>query len=120
MANNKCKKCGGSLIDEYGIRRCIHCGTESINPRERHRYLEENKDEIIADFKKIGYKKTVLKWRLSTATIVKLREKWGIVSSRGNDNHLPSLPEFSNDWNPEVQLKWLEIWGNVVAKIGEK
>jgi len=91
----------------------------------RHRYYEQNKEAIVKDMLEIGRKRTREKWGIPQPTIVYLEARWLTDQQRAQvtdagipigDGCLPMLPFFSNDWEPEVQVKWLEIYGKLYVK----
>jgi len=114
------------------------------NIKERHRYYEEHKDEIIADLKTIGRTPTRKKWNIPAGgAIVSLLKRWltqeerdaislikskrgpkqkgnipprqGTLAPSANGDH-PKFPEFSNEWVPAVQLKWFDLYEKLLAE----
>ena len=85
---------------------------------DKHEYYEKHKEEILHDLKVLGRKTTKEKWKLAASTLVTLLTRWRVpLEERVAPNGwLPQLPEFSNTWEPEVQVKWLEIYGKLYVK----
>lgn len=101
------------------------------NNRERHRYYEEHREEIVANLKTTGLRATSKKWNIPRSSINTLLARWltqeerdAIPRRRGRPSarqkrsslprpanaHQPKFPDFSNEWAPPVQLKWLELY----------
>jgi hypothetical protein len=90
---------------------------------ERHKFYEDNKQSILSDVQSIGRPATSRKWGIPSGSLSLLLYRWG-KESKGkpppppppdpDSDILPELPAFSNDWTPEVQLKWLEVYELVV------
>jgi len=106
------------------------------NNREKHQYYEQQKEQILADLRSIGRPATRKKWNLTSSTIHQLESRWltpqetkdltmqsqkerrasdrqqkASTTPGGNThNHLPSFPEFSNEWAESVQIKWFELY----------
>lgn len=102
----------------------------------RHDYYVAHKDEIIADLFALGNAATRKKWEIPIQTVHNLKSRWltpeqraqitrwgpgpapsplSSSSSSGN-GRLPHFPEFSNNWEPEVQLQWLEVYGTLASE----
>jgi hypothetical protein len=94
---------------------------------QKHRYIEENKDAIIADLFNIGRIAVRVKWDIGNTSLYAFEKKWltegqrdrltsiGNILRQAPRSHngqpiLPAFPAFSNQWDPETQLKWLEIY----------
>jgi hypothetical protein len=108
-------------LDQGKIPKASH-----KNNQVRHRYYEANKTDIIADIINIGPAAARKKWGIPTASYGFLTLRWqpeinkqaallGHVGSSPSSNGLPRLPEFSNDWEPEVQIKWLDVFAKVAT-----
>jgi len=103
--------------EENGLK-CLQCGNGPLCKRQKHAYLVVNRDRILADLKKLDFGATCKKWHLSSSNIYNLRKGWKPqpvelpvpVQEPVANFILPELPAFSNDWDPAVQLKWLEVW----------
>jgi hypothetical protein len=102
---------------------------------ERKRYYESHRDEIVRDLLTLGRPATLKKWGIPTSTITGLEKRWlkpeyraAITRASGaavplahdpgtpGDGHLPHFPEFSNTWDPTVQLTWLEVYRDLHAR----
>jgi hypothetical protein len=104
--------------------------------RERHKYYEKNKEAIIADLLTLGRAATQKKWGIPPGgTITSLEERWLTEEQRStipsnprgrpkqqphhstiatpSNGRLPPLPPFSDKWQPEVQLQWLEVYAHL-------
>jgi len=105
---------------------------------EKHRHYEEHKEEILADLRSIGRPATRKKWKIPSGTMGALEERWlspqerkaltprsnaskgpstrsQAVVTTTNNNHLPSFPEFSNEWPESVQVKWFEVYEQLIS-----
>lgn len=118
-ADKTCGKCGAPLIKSDGGSYCsAMCGNEVKSTEERHKFLKANLDEIIGDCLFRGVVKTAAKWQISENCLYKTpeihealeRKRAGLLEVPSTNGATPKLPEFSNDWTSEVQLKWLGIW----------
>jgi len=110
----------------------------TISNMEKHRHYEEHKEEILADLRSIGRPATHKKWSIPTGTMTALEIRWltlqerKALTSRSNaskgpstrrqavvttptNNHLPSFPEFSNEWAESVQVKWFELYEQLIS-----
>ena len=113
-----CRRCGGTLIPDHGVLMCIFCSEEYVSTKDRGQYLQDFKDEILADKKTIGTKKTIDKWKISSSTLWNLAggkqdnkpAKTGPAPGPSPNGRLPSFPEFSNDWQPEVMIGWFNAY----------
>ena len=82
-----------------------------LSRAKRHVILDENKYHIMKDVRMMGKGKTLRKWSLAPSTLYVLLASWQYGENPKAD--IPLLPAFNNDWTPEVQVKWLEIYKNV-------
>jgi hypothetical protein len=100
----------------------------------KHRYYEENKDAIVADLFSLGRPATRAKWNIPSSTMSQLQGCWLTAEQRAQitaityslpakprspktkaqNGRLPAFPEFSNNWDPAIQLKWLEIYEGLI------
>jgi hypothetical protein len=115
---NKCGECGGELKPEEDRLVCSGCGRSTFSKALRHQYLERNKSAILKDLDILTREQVEKKWGIPPSTFSGLLRRWGhraitphsrkapAAQTRGSDGHLPSFPEFSNEWAPEVQLAW--------------
>jgi hypothetical protein len=112
------------------------------NIQERHRYYEDNKEAIIADLLSLGRAATRKKWNITSSSLHSLEKRWLTEEQRAtilgdnpgrpkqqphpstsptpSNGQLPPLPQFSDKWQPEVQLKWLEIYEHIVTMVSVK
>jgi len=104
---------------------------ERTNIKARHKFYEENKDAIVADFLKMGKQPARRKWRIPKGTLPRLIEKWlspeqvAIMNQVGlpavpaaeENGQLPPLPPFSALLDGPAQLKWLEIYAKLIEGI---
>jgi len=110
----------------------------TISNMEKHQRYEEHKEEILADLRSIGRPATRKKWKIPSGTMGLLEERWltpqerqaltsrsrtssksparrqAVVTTPTN-NHLPSFPEFSNEWPESVQVKWFEVYEQLIS-----
>lgn len=113
----RCPKCkSNNLVKEDGRQKCLSCGYEIVSKREKHAFIIANAKEIANDYLELGYEKTIYKWRISKTALYAIPEIKEVRIQRPQlyvkptDGQMPDLPQFSNEWSSEVQLKWLEIW----------
>ena len=99
--------------------------------KERHKYYEANKEAIIADLLSQGRAAVHKKWNITGSTLHSLERRWlteeqkkaipstpretphPSTSSAPSNSRLPPFPQFSDKWQPEVQLQWLEVYGEL-------
>jgi hypothetical protein len=110
-----------------------------VNIRARSKFYEDNRDAIIADFGSIGKTRTRHKWSIPKGTLNRLIDRWltpeqkasiapspyitRVASSPGAkspNGRLPHFPEFSGTWQPEVQVRWLDVYEKLATKQGGK
>lgn len=95
---------------------------KGINPQERHRYYEENRGAILADIIAMGPEAARRKWKIPITSFAQITARWqkqGIQPGATMDMSryvLPPFPEFSNNWETEVQLSWLETYRALAGK----
>lgn len=104
---------------------------------EKHRHYEEHKEEILADLRSTGRKATCNKWNIPRSSMAQLEKRWLSPQERQaltlrshasrkspagsqavvtpTNNHLPSFPEFSNEWAESVQVKWFEVYEQLIS-----
>jgi len=119
-----CTKCGQKTVKDHGIETCLSCGTEVVSTIERRKFIKANAPGILQDSKELGQKKTCAKWRISTSTFQKLKHlskgaaapQVPAPAADPRRNGLPPLPEFDKSWETEVQLRWLNIWGESYSR----
>lgn len=110
-----------NLMKEGKKRICLSCGREVKNATEKHKFIELNEEEIVQDYLVRGCSETTRKWGISTSTLYRLEGIREIMGQRhlanmDNHRHLPQMPEFSNEWTSDVQMKWLEIYSVLLDK----
>lgn len=114
----------------------------TISNIEKHKHYEEHKDEILADLRSTGRLATYKKWKIPRSTMAQLEKRWltpqemqaltlrsrthrksparsqAVVTTPTNNvhNNLPSFPVFSNEWAESVQLKWFEIYEQLIRQ----
>lgn len=110
---HKCRRCGEPAPFEEGVSKCLSCGQEEVDRRQRHKFLEGNKGEILRDVLTIGSTKAKQKWGLSDATFETIKRRWQlrkVWSVPLTTNGLPKLPAWRDDWPDELKLKWFEAY----------
>jgi hypothetical protein len=113
-----CIHCGGNLIRDNGERKCLQCGRAWKSLKELHQFYTEHRFEILKDIADLGRPAAMGKWRMPSGTATSLLRSWlheqgpkpEPAPAKPADDHLPVLPVFCNEWAPEVQVKWLEVW----------
>jgi hypothetical protein len=108
---------------------------------KRMQDLDTKKDAIITDLFSVGRLATRSKWNISGAGLLNFEKRWLTNEQRVQltelgkklglqkiltphhpefakpplaDSRLPAFPEFSNNWDPAIQLKWLEIYEGLI------
>jgi hypothetical protein len=101
---------------------------------KKHRYYEDNKEAIIADLLSQGRSATRKKWNIPKGSLGRLERKWlteeqrlklsvnpdtppgtpepphPSTTSAPSNGRLPPFPPFSDNWEPEVQLSWIDAY----------
>ena len=93
---------------------------------ERHEYYLANKEAILTDHYALGHSRTAKKWEIPSSTLAGLMRKWlGAKDDAGRPGRwtgiyrLPSFPPFSNSWEPQVQVLWLQAYMKLLdSKVG--
>ena len=121
--NGKCKECGGKLVTEDGRLVCSICGRPVWNKALKHAFFEEHKEEILSDLDTMPQEALLKKWNIPSGSLGSLKKRWGYHASApphrarapkpGANGQLPSFPEFSNGWQPEVQLAWINAYASL-------
>ena len=114
----KCTHCGGQLLKDPDGRKCLQCGRAWRTAPEVCKFYDSHKKEILADIADMGRGKAAAKWQIPSGSMGKILERFLHGKQSGQkpapgistNHHGPELPAFSNDWTPEVQIKWLETW----------
>lgn len=112
---------------------------KAANNHKKHSYYQDHKAEILKDIATLGRPAAEKKWHIASGTMSGLKKiwelEWPVKESRKPSkkasakvsqnvpgetkepknipaiNHdLPPFPVFSNDWDLELQLRWLDIW----------
>jgi len=120
----RCEHCNGQIVKEHDRLFCLQCGRDAMTRWGRAKWFKAHKEEMIEDLLKMGREKTMAKWRLTPQGLGFLtrdplyKEKAGVKepAATAQDNQLPPLPEWRDNWDPEVQVKWLEAWMEARAK----
>lgn len=147
--NSRCPKCDSKTLERSGEDlHCWSCGTTFYNkPRDggvfmkhaelmkRHKFYEDNKQAILADVGSIGRAATAKKWNISPGSFYQVLERWKTEELKDKTRHtgtgleattvviiLPPFPPFSNEWDPKVQERWLDIYEVLAIRLpkGEK
>jgi hypothetical protein len=107
--------------------------------KKRHKYYEANKEAIIADLLSLGRAATQKKWGIPVGgTLPSLEKRWLTEEQRAaiptnppgrpkqqphpspsptpSDGRLPPLPQFSDNWDPSVQLQWLQLYSELARR----
>jgi hypothetical protein len=119
MAKTRCPKCRGKLVPDDGELKCINCGHVQTSRSEKHKFYEVHKQEILADADRLGEQAMRNKWGIPSTSWYQLKGRWSpLVAATSPPNGpptgtLPPLPPFNDQWVPEVQIKWLEIWDSL-------
>lgn len=91
------------------------------DPSSVARYYDEHRLEIEQDVAKMGTKGALNKWGIASGTWTGIRRRWesgkpGETKPKISEikvksvPQLPPFPPFSNEWNPEVQILWLNMY----------
>ena len=140
VIDSKCAKCGGNITDDYGEPVCLQCGNRPLgqpragvvkdvtiapvvekrpnDPKKARVWFQKHFREVRADLLVIGNKPTCEKWGIPHQMIGHFLREHPINKTsaapgppapdpRGRG---PQLPAFSDSWQPEVQVKWLDTW----------
>lgn len=129
--NDKCPGCDTRTLelDPEGDIHCWGCGrtfkkgTEKMeekipkkrgrpNPRERAKYYDLHREDIIRDLQKIGSAATRKKWGIPSSTMKYMLQRWAMPK----DDPLPAFPPFSNSWDASVQVAWLQAYGKLLDR----
>jgi len=84
---------------------------------KRRDWHHRNSQQILSDIQRMGEIKTREKWQMPASTWTGLMKRWKLravehlsESPERSKTIMPAFPVFSDDWSPEVQLKWLETY----------
>jgi hypothetical protein len=96
---------------------------------EAHNFYEKHKSEIIIDLLTFGRVGTRKKWNIkASSSLFTLESRWLTpaqkarvdsvdVKSLGHSHiELPQFPGFSNDWQPQVQLRWFDLYSKLIGR----
>lgn len=122
------------LVGEW---RCSTCEKIYLPKSERQKYMDLNYNDILKDLVELGYTGTLKKHPVKPVELKELKIKHAKLlgklrrqfdkderirvsreinpipqNLRGNH---PGLPEWKDEWDKEVQLKWLEIRGEEIS-----
>lgn len=82
--------------------------------------IQINAKEIAHDYLTLGLTETLAKWGITSTPLYRLPE---VRALRGKYSRLltrkggrTELPPFNNEWDKEVQLKWLELYREIYGK----
>lgn len=94
--------------------------------QEKHQYYKAHKAEILAKVKTKGESATRKEYQIPSGSWTGLMKRWGrrekATEAEGrarkvaplvpvaSSNSFPNLPPWNDQWSPEVQIKWLEVW----------
>lgn len=115
--------------------------TMNVHIAAKNKYYEDNKQAIIADLLSKGKAYTRKRWRIPKGSLGRLIQRWlteeqrlaipiskpeepvttpelphSSTNSTPSNGQLPPFPPFSDKWEPEVQLQWLEVYGELATK----
>jgi hypothetical protein len=129
-------------VPEEKLTETLTAATNKAPPRPAQKadvwkYFEENKDQIISDYAKMNQREFLTYWHLASTTWLTLKRLWHIKNKRqrkkiqdsaetgSNLVHrpyrrtqttTPEFPEFSSEWDTDVQVEWLECIANIRIK----
>jgi len=107
----------------WGCGRTFKKGTEKMdekpikkrgrpNPRERAKYYDAHREDIVRDLQKIGTAETRKKWGIPPTTMKYMLQRW----AKPEDDPLPAFPPFSNSWDASVQVAWLQAYSKLLDR----
>ncbi len=100
-------------------------------------YYHANREQILAEIKYYGTAETARRWGIASGTMTGLKRRWGqVIESRqprvkssrrqvlktfpgdragspvkpSKENVQLALPPWNDNWVPEVQVKWLDVF----------
>ncbi len=109
-------------------------GPEKEDPKARRQRYLDNKSEMIRDLIALGNKAFLEKWKISSQQISHLKSDelykklaaelipGAAPKSRAPrpkqppGDQLPALPPWSDNWAPEVQVRWLAVYEKLISK----
>jgi hypothetical protein len=120
-----------------------------VPPRRKHRhpsskYLEQNKEAILEDYRNLTVKEFYAKWHFFSKRWTQLKKEWKVpakvhrarprmkreatpsdattqrrrTQAPSDIKSLPEFPPFNDKWNTSVQEKWLETYLELNKLIG--
>lgn len=118
----------GNKSNKRGRKTMKHNRQSQI--RERHTHYEQNKEAIVADLLSKGRKATCHKWNIPSSSLCSIEKRWltkeqklkiptPVITSESprpstntttSNGRLPPFPQFSDTWDPSVQLEWLDVY----------
>lgn len=97
--------------------------------KETHDFFEKHRSEIIIDLLTFGRVGTRKKWEIKGhSTLFTLECRWLTPAQKARVDSLdpnplrdscivlPDFPQFSNDWQPQVQVCWLELYSQLIGR----
>lgn len=119
--------------------------TMNVHIAAKHKYYKDNKEAIVADLLSKGKAYTRGRWKIPKGTIGQLINRWlteeqrlkipvnlgtppgtpgetphPSTNSTPSNGRLPPFPQFSNTWEPEVQLQWFEVYETLATRQGSQ
>lgn len=106
-----CANCGKQTLMDTPGDKCIWCGKspykkegtmqehspselKKMGIREKHRFIEEHKEEIIRDARRLKKREILKKWDISSTTFYKLKKLYAPELLRQNEEEkTDDLPE---------------------------
>lgn len=118
----RCPHCGGTYTLDEGVNKCLMCSRKVTRKPEKAAYYEYNREAILVDVKLIGRAATRGKWGIPQGSMSRLMKRWlnknGSVPTPAKepsiDGTWPLLPAFSSSWDTEVQLRWLDVYSEIM------
>ncbi len=141
-----CRFCGNALADVDGRLKCASCGAAASTTgvpapspppaqepkppaahhpiKERRKYLNAHREEIIADYRAMGQAATEKKWGLCKNALRAKLHKWDVKTNRASRIKPAAatpqsdlrLPPWSDNWDVQVQLRWLEVFDHLTLR----
>ena len=115
--------------------------TMNVHIAAKNKYYEDNKQAIVADLLSKGKAYTRRRWKIPKGSLGRLITRWlteeqshsipisepeapfttpesphPSTNSTPSNGRLPPFPQFSNAWEPEVQLQWFEVYETLATR----